>query len=86
MTIVNVDIAKSLEWVTLFILSQDKTGIEEWHNVVNDPTKFVFHLTIKKKFNLPSRLIAKVFFVFVGFIEEPAFGYCHDQFCCYREK
>ena len=32
----------------LFILSQDKTGIEEWHNVVNDPTKFDIHLTIKR--------------------------------------
>lgn len=60
MAIVNVD-AKSLEWVTYLHLSQDKVGIEEWHNVVNDPTKFDIHKDNQTKFKLPSRLIAKVF-------------------------
>ena len=47
MPLVNVD-AKSLEWVTYLYLSQDKTGIEEWHNVVNDPTKFDSNLLVSK--------------------------------------
>ena len=42
MAIVNID-AKSLEWVTYLFLSQDKIGIEEWQEVINDPTKFDVH-------------------------------------------
>jgi DNA polymerase I-like protein with 3'-5' exonuclease and polymerase domains len=74
--IVNVD-AKSLEWCTYLFLSQDKTGIEEWHNVVNDPSKFDIHKDNQTKFNLPSRLIAKVF-LFRWIYRGPAFAYCHD--------
>lgn len=78
MAIVNVD-AKSLEqvWCTYLFLSQDKTGIEEWHNVVNDPSKFDIHKDNQTKFNLPSRLIAKVF-LFRWIYRGPAFAYCHD--------
>ena len=74
--ICNVD-AKSIEWVTYLWLSQDKVGIEEWHNVVNDPTKFDIHLDNQRKFNLPSRLISKVF-LFRWIYRGPAFAYCHD--------
>ena len=76
MPIVNVD-AKSLEWCTYLYLSQDKVGIEEWHNVVNDPSKFDIHKDNQTKFNLPSRLIAKVF-LFRWIYRGPAFAYCHD--------
>lgn len=76
MPIVNVD-AKSLEWCTYLYLSQDKNGIDEWHNVVNDPSKFDIHLDNQTKFNLPSRLIAKVF-LFRWIYRGPAFAYCHD--------
>lgn len=74
--IVNVD-AKSLEWCTYLYLSQDKTGIEEWHNVVNDPTKFDIHRDNQTKFSLPSRLIAKVF-LFRWIYRGPAFAYSRD--------
>jgi len=76
MTIVNVD-AKSLEWCTYLHLSQDKVGIEEWHNVVNDPSKFDIHKDNQTKFNLPSRLIAKVF-LFRWIYRGPAFAYSRD--------
>ena len=58
--IVNVD-AKSLEWCTYLFLSQDKVGIEEWHGVINDPSKYDIHRANQEAFKLPSRLIAKVF-------------------------
>lgn len=74
--IVNVD-AKSLEWCTYLHLSQDKVGIEEWHNVVNDPSKFDIHRDNQSKFNLPSRLIAKVF-LFRWIYRGPAFAYSRD--------
>lgn len=76
MTIVNVD-AKSLEWCTYLHLSQDKVGIEEWHNVVDDPTKFDIHRDNQTKFSLPSRLIAKVF-LFRWIYRGPAFAYSRD--------
>lgn len=76
MPIVNVD-AKSLEWCTYLHLSQDKVGIEEWHNVVNDPSKFDIHKDNQTKFNLPSRLIAKVF-LFRWIYRGPAFAYSRD--------
>lgn len=60
MSICNVD-AKSLEWTTYLFLSQDKVGIEEWHAVVADPSTNDMHTANQLKFNLPSRLIAKVF-------------------------
>lgn len=76
MPLVNVD-AKSLEWVTYLHLSQDKTGIDEWYNVVNDPAKFDIHKDNQAKFNLPSRLIAKVF-LFRWIYRGPAFAYSRD--------
>lgn len=76
MPVINVD-AKSLEWTTYLYLSQDKVGIEEWHNVVNDPTKFDIHKDNQTKFNLPSRLIAKVF-LFRWIYRGPAFAYSRD--------
>lgn len=64
-------------WCTYLYLSQDKVGIEEWHNVVNDPTKFDIHKDNQTKFNLPSRLIAKVF-LFRWIYRGPAFAYARD--------
>ena len=60
MPIVNVD-AKSLEWATYLFLSQDPVGMEEWYAVCHDPTKHDIHKANQMAFNLPSRLIAKVF-------------------------
>jgi len=60
MSIVNVD-AKSLEWATYLFLSQDPVGMEEWYSVCHDPTKHDIHKANQMAFNLPSRLIAKVF-------------------------
>ena len=60
MPIVNVD-AKSLEWCTYLYLSQDKVGLDEWHGVINDAGKNDIHRANQTAFNLPSRLIAKVF-------------------------
>lgn len=74
--IVNVD-AKSLEWCTYLYLSQDKTGIDEWHAVLNDPTKNDIHKANQVAFNLPSRLIAKVF-LFRWIYRGSAFAYSKD--------
>ena len=74
--IVNAD-AKSLEWVTYLFLSQDKIGIEEWHNVVADPTKHDIHRSNQEAFRLPSRLIAKVF-LFRWIYRGSAFAYSRD--------
>lgn len=74
--LVNVD-AKSLEWVTYLQISQDKTGIDEWHNVIDDPAKHDIHLDNQLRFNLPSRLIAKVF-LFRWIYRGPAFAYASD--------
>lgn len=74
--LVNVDF-KSLEWITYLYLSQDKTGIDEWINVVKDPTKFDIHKGNQETLNLPSRLIAKVF-LFRAIYLGPAFAYVHD--------
>ena len=40
--IINIDV-KSLEWCTYLFLSQDKTGIDEWISVLEDPTKNDIH-------------------------------------------
>lgn len=74
--IVNID-AKSLEWCTYLYLSQDRTGIDEWHNVINDPSKFDIHKDNQTKFKLPSRLIAKIF-LFRWIYRGPAFAYAND--------
>lgn len=74
--IVNVDF-KSLEWITYLYLSQDKTGIDEWINVVNNPTEYDIHKANQTAFKLPSRLIAKVF-LFRAIYLGPAFAYSKD--------
>lgn len=74
--IVNVD-AKSLEWCTYLYLSQDKVGIDEWHGVLNDPTKNDIHKANQTAFTLPSRLIAKVF-LFRWIYRGSAFAYSKD--------
>jgi DNA polymerase I-like protein with 3'-5' exonuclease and polymerase domains len=74
--IINVD-AKSLEWCTYLYLSQDPTGIEEWHGVINDPNKHDIHKANQSAFNLPSRLIAKVF-LFRWIYRGSAFAYSRD--------
>ena len=74
--IVSVD-AKSLEWCTFLYLSQDKVGIEEWHSVVTDPTKFDIHRANQEAFKLPSRLVAKVF-LFRWIYRGSAFAYSVD--------
>jgi len=74
--IVNVD-AKSLEWATYLFLSQDPVGIEEWHGVVNDPSKHDIHKANQVAFNLPSRLIAKVF-LFRWIYRGSAYAYSKD--------
>ena len=74
--IVNVD-AKSLEWCTYLYLSQDPTGIEEWHGVINDPGKHDIHKANQTAFNLPTRLVAKVF-LFRWIYRGSAFAYSKD--------
>ena len=74
--IVQVD-AKSLEWCTYLYLSQDPVGIEEWHGVLNDPTKNDIHRANEQAFKLPSRLIAKVF-LFRWIYRGSAYAYSKD--------
>lgn len=74
--IINID-AKSLEWCTYLFLSQDKIGIEEWNNVLEDPTKNDIHSANQLAFNLPSRLLAKIF-LFRWIYRGPAYAYAHD--------
>jgi len=74
--IVNVD-AKSLEWCTYLYLAQDKVGIDEWHGVINDPSKNDIHSANQAAFNLPSRLIAKVF-LFRWIYRGSAYAYSKD--------
>jgi DNA polymerase I-like protein with 3'-5' exonuclease and polymerase domains len=74
--IVNVD-AKSLEWCTYLYLSQDPVGIEEWEGVVLDPDKNDIHTANQTAFNLPSRLVAKVF-LFRWIYRGSAYAYSKD--------
>lgn len=74
--IVNID-AKSLEWATYLFLSQDKVGIDEWQGVIDDPSKYDIHKANQAAFNLPSRLIAKVF-LFRWIYRGSAFAYSKD--------
>ena len=74
--IVSVD-AKSLEWCTYLYLSQDPVGIEEWHGVLNDPSKYDIHKANQEAFNLPSRLVAKRF-LFRWIYFGSAFAYSRD--------
>lgn len=75
--IVNVD-AKALEWCTELFLSQDKVGIEEWQGVIDDPTKNDIHKANQTAFNLPSRLVAKVF-LFRWIYRGTAYAYSMDN-------
>ena len=74
--IINVD-AKALEWCTYLFLSQDKVGLEEWQAVVDDPTKNDVHRANQAAFNLPSRLVAKVF-LFRWIYRGSAYAYSKD--------
>lgn len=74
--ILNVDV-KSLEWCTYLFLSQDRIGIEEWNNVLSDPTKHDIHKANQEKFNLPSRLISKIF-LFRWIYRGSAYAYSKD--------
>lgn len=74
--IVQVD-AKSLEWCTYLYLSQDPVGIDEWHGVLNDPTRNDIHRANQEAFKLPSRLVAKVF-LFRWIYRGSAFAYSRD--------
>ena len=74
--IFNIDV-KSLEWCTYLQLSQDKVGIEEWLNVLEDPTKNDIHRGNQTAFDLPTRLIAKVF-LFRWIYRGSAYAYSKD--------
>lgn len=74
--IVNAD-AKSLEWISFLFISQDKNGIEEWLNFVDDPKLNDIHTKNQNDFKLISRLIAKIF-LFRCIYRGPAFAYAHD--------
>ena len=70
MPILNAD-AANLEWRTIAEISRDKIAIEEINNGLD------FHTDNQKRFNLPSRLIAKIFlfrWIFLG----SAYAYAKD--------
>lgn len=74
--IVNGD-AKSLEWISYLFLSQDKTGIQEWLDFVDNPKLNDIHTKNQHDFNLISRLISKRF-LFRVIYRGPAFAYTKD--------
>ena len=74
--IINIDV-KSLEWCTYLFLSQDKTGIDEWISVLEDPTKNDIHTANQIAFTLPSRLISKIF-LFRWIYRGSAYAYAKD--------
>lgn len=74
--IINIDV-KSLEWCTYLFLSQDQVGIEEWIQVLEDPTKNDIHTANQVAFNLPSRLISKIF-LFRWIYRGSAYAYSKD--------
>ena len=74
--IVNAD-AKSLEWISYLFLSQDKNGIAEWLEFVDNPKLNDIHTKNQRDLNLISRLIAKVF-LFRCIYRGPAFAYARD--------
>ena len=72
--LVNGD-AKALEWYCALILSGDQVGIQEWMNGEDQ------HTDNQRRFNLPSRLVAKTFLFRIiyggssyGFASDPNFG------------
>jgi len=56
--IVHID-AKSLEWICILWLAQDKVGIDEL--ITSFKSGISIHDTNKERFKLPSKLIAKTF-------------------------
>lgn len=76
MPIVNID-AKALEWATYLHLSKDKIGTEEWCAMIENPKLNDIHTANQQRFNLPSRLISKVF-LFRWIYRGPAFAYSRD--------
>ena len=80
MAIINAD-AKSLEWISYLFLSQDKNGIQEWLEFVDNPKLNDIHTKNQKDLNLISRLIAKIF-LFRCIYRGPAFAYAHDPDFC----
>ena len=74
--IINIDV-KSLEWCTYLFLSQDQVGIKEWIQVLEDPTKNDIHTANQVAFNLPSRLISKIF-LFRWIYRGSAYAYSKD--------
>lgn len=70
MPILNVDLA-ALEWRTIVELSGDKIALEEINAGLD------FHTDNQKRFNLPSRLIAKVF-LFRWIYRGSAYAYSKD--------
>lgn len=74
--ILNADV-KSLEWITYLFISQDKNGIQEWFDFVDNPKLNDIHTKNQHDLSLLSRLISKVF-LFRCIYRGPAFAYCHD--------
>ena len=58
--ILNADV-KSLEWITYLFISQDKNGIQEWFDFVDNPKLNDIHTKNQHDLSLLSRLISKVF-------------------------
>jgi len=76
MSIINAD-AKSLEWISYLFLSQDKNGINEWLEFVDNPKLHDIHTKNQKDLGLISRLISKIF-LFRCIYRGPAFAYAGD--------
>jgi len=74
--IINADV-KSLEWISYLFLSQDKNGIAEWLEFVDNPKLNDIHTKNQKDLKLISRLISKIF-LFRCIYRGPAFAYAHD--------
>ena len=74
--IINADV-KSLEWISFLFISQDKNGIKEWLEFVENPKLNDIHTKNQKDLGLVSRLISKIF-LFRCIYRGPAFAYAHD--------
>jgi len=74
--IINIDV-KALEWCSYLQLSQDKVGIDEWLSVLQNPSENDIHTANQQMFNLPSRLIAKIF-LFRWIYRGSAYAYSKD--------
>lgn len=68
--LVNCD-AKALEWMVALYLSRDKVGMQEWMEGTDQ------HADNQKRFNLPTRTIAKIF-VFRLIYGGGAYSYAND--------